>query len=84
MNKSRPSNLLIFRELETTYIKQPGAYWPAKVRRKGYKPSCRTFETQKQAQQWASHIESEMDSGLNIDRTEAERTTLRQGLEAYT
>jgi len=65
------------------YIKERGAYWRAEVRRKGYKPTYRTFDTQKQAQQWARRIESEMDSGLYIDRAEAERTTLREALERY-
>lgn len=65
------------------YIKQRGAFWRAEVRRKGYKPSYRTFDTQKQAQQWARRVESEMDSGLYIDRAEAERTTLREALERY-
>jgi len=65
------------------YIKQRGEYWRAEIRRKGYKATYRTFDTQKQAQQWARRIESEMDSGLYIDRTEAERTTLREALERY-
>jgi len=65
------------------YIKERGAYWRAEVRRKGYKPTYRTFDTQKQAQQWARRIESDMDSGLYVDRTEAERTTLREALERY-
>lgn len=65
------------------YIKQRGAFWRAEVRRKGYKPNYRTFDTQKQAQQWARRVESEMDSGLYIDRAEAERTTLRDALERY-
>jgi integrase len=65
------------------YIKERGAYWRAEVRRKGYKPTYRTFDTQKQALQWARRVESEMDSGLYVDRTEAERTTLRSALERY-
>ncbi|WP_225869990.1 Arm DNA-binding domain-containing protein [Glaciimonas sp. PCH181] len=63
------------------YIKERGAYWRAEVRRKGYKPTYRTFNTQKQAQQWARRIEAEMDSGLYADRAEAERSTLREALE---
>jgi integrase len=65
------------------YIKQRGEFWRVEVRRKGYKPTYRTFDSQKQAQQWARRVESEMDSGLYIDRTEAERTTLREALERY-
>lgn len=65
------------------YIQQRGQFWRAEVRRKGYKPTYRTFDTQKQAQQWARRVESEMDSGLYVDRTEAEHTTLREALEHY-
>ena len=65
------------------FIKERGTYWRAEIRRKGYKPTYRTFDTQKQAQQWARRVESEMDSGLYVDRSEAERTTLREALERY-
>jgi len=65
------------------YIKERGAYWRAEVRRKGYKPTYRTFDTQRQAQQWARRVESEMDSGKYYDQTEAEHTTLREALERY-
>ncbi len=63
------------------YISQRCAYWRAEIRRRGYKPVYRTFVTKQQAQQWARRVESEMDAGLFIDRTEAERTTLREALE---
>lgn len=65
------------------YIQERGGYWRAEVRRKGYKPFYRTFDTQKQAQQWARRVESEIDAGTYIDRSEAERTTLREALERY-
>ncbi|ASV97592.1 hypothetical protein [Paraburkholderia aromaticivorans] len=65
------------------YISQRGAYWRAEIRRRGYKPVYRTFDTKQQAQQWARRVESEMDSRAYVDRTEAERTTLRQALERY-
>jgi hypothetical protein len=73
----------IFRmESGMAYISQRGAYWRAEIRRRGYKPVYRTFDTKQQAQQWAREVESEMD-GLFIDRTEAEKTTLREALERY-
>ena len=56
------------------YISQRGAYWRAEIRRHGYKPVYRTFDTKQQAQQWIHRVESEMDAGLLIDRTEAENT----------
>ena len=65
------------------YISQRGAYWRAEVRRRGYKPVYRSFDTKQQAQQWARRTESEIDSGAYVDRTEAERTTLREALERY-
>jgi len=65
------------------YISQRGAYWRAEVRRRGYKPVYRSFDTKQQAQQWARKVETEIDSGAYVDRTEAERTTLREALERY-
>lgn len=65
------------------YISQRGEYWRAEIRRRGHKPVYRTFDTKQQAQQWARRIEGEMDAGVYIDRTEAERTTLREALERY-
>lgn len=58
-------------------------YWRVEVRRRGYKPIYRTFDTRQQAQQWARRTEGEMDAGVYVDRTEAERTTLREALERY-
>lgn len=65
------------------YISQRGAYWRAEVRRRGYKPVYRSFDTKQQAQTWARRVEGEMDSGAYVDRSESERTTLREALERY-
>ncbi|KAA1012659.1 site-specific integrase [Paraburkholderia panacisoli] len=65
------------------YISQRGVYWRAEIRRRGYKPVYRTFDTKQQAQQWARRVEADMDSGLYFDRSESERTTLREALERY-
>jgi integrase len=65
------------------YISQRGSYWRAEIRRRGYKPVYRTFDTKQQAQQWARRVEGEMDSGLYYDRSESERTILREALERY-
>ncbi|MCY1266719.1 Phage integrase family protein [compost metagenome] len=65
------------------YISQRGEYWRVEIRRRGYKPIYRTFDTRQQAQQWARRTEGEMDAGVFVDRTEAERTTLREALERY-
>jgi Arc/MetJ-type ribon-helix-helix transcriptional regulator len=65
------------------YIKKRGEYWRAEVRRKGDKPTYRTFDTQAEAQKWARRVESEIDTGYYVDHSEAERTTLRKALERY-
>jgi integrase len=65
------------------YINQRGEFWRAEVRRKGYKAIYRTFDTKQEAQKWARLIESEMDAGLFVDRTKAERTLLSEALKRY-
>ena len=65
------------------YISQRGAYWRAEIRRRGFKPAYRTFDTRQLAQQWARRTESEMDAGVYVDRSQAERTTLKEALERY-
>ncbi|WP_103852211.1 tyrosine-type recombinase/integrase [Burkholderia pseudomallei] len=65
------------------YISQRGEYWRAEVRRRGYKPVYRTFDTKQQAQQWARRVEGEMDAGSFVDRSAAERTTLAEALKRY-
>lgn len=58
-------------------------YWRAQVRRRGYEPLSRTFDTKVQAEAWARHVENEMDRGVFVDRSEAERTTLADALQRY-
>lgn len=65
-------------------ITKRGAYqYQAQVRRKGYPTQTRTFETKRDAEDWAATVESEMRRGLFIDRSEAERTTFGEILERY-
>lgn len=65
-----------------TFVKR-GDSWQAKVRRKGYEPISRTFDTKALAERWARDVEAEMDRGSYVDRTEAERTSLKEALERY-
>lgn len=60
-----------------------GSYWRAAVRRQGYPEQTRTFDTKGDAEAWARRLESEMDRGLFVDRTEAERNTLDDLLKRY-
>lgn len=60
-----------------------GDYWRAAVRRQGYPEQTRTFDTKSDAEAWARRLESEMDRGIFVDRTEAERNTLGDLLKRY-
>lgn len=60
-----------------------GLYWRAQIRAKGQDTISRSFDTKAQAQTWARSIENEMDRGVYIDRSEAERTTLLEAIERY-
>jgi len=60
-----------------------GGYWRAAVRRQGYPAVTSTFDSKADADSWARRIESEMDRGMFVDRTEAERNTLGDLLQRY-
>ncbi|MDB5781683.1 site-specific integrase [Caballeronia mineralivorans] len=60
-----------------------GKYWRAEIRRGGYPHQWRTFDTKIDAEAWARRIESEMDRGTFVDRTEAERNTFGDLLQRY-
>jgi integrase len=64
-------------------IERRGKYWRVKVRRKGYPDQTRSFDTRAQADVWARDVEGEMDRGVFVDRTEAERNTLADVIERY-
>ena len=66
----------------------------AKIRRKGLRATSKNFDVRgpkasdinaalREAEKWARMIESEMDRGVFISRTESESTTLRECLERY-
>lgn len=65
-------------------ITKRGPYqFQAQVRRKGYDTQTRTFETRREAEAWATSVESEMNRGVFVDRSEAERTTFGEALDRY-
>lgn len=66
-----------------TIRKRGPRQWEVRIRRKGHPVQCRTFETKETAERWARDIESEMDKGVFVDRTEAEETTLTQALDRW-
>jgi len=64
-------------------ISKRGLFWRAQIRTKGYPSQSRTFDTRAAAEKWARLVESEMDRGIFIDRSEAERTSLSDALDRY-
>lgn len=57
--------------------------WQAQVIRVGYVRQYRTCDTKAEAEAWARRIESAMDRGDFVDRSEGERTTLSETLDRY-
>lgn len=57
--------------------------WQVQIRKQGYQPISKRFEKKADADVWARITESEMDRGVFIDRSEAERTTLAYILLRY-
>lgn len=57
--------------------------WQATIRRRGYPKESKTFELRADAEAWARALESEMDRGVFISRSLAERTTLDELLVRY-
>lgn len=57
--------------------------WQAKIRRQGYPPQSRTFMRQADAEAWSRKVERDMDTGTWRDTSEAERTTLGEGLARW-
>lgn len=64
-------------------LEKRGDYWRVKIRRKGFPVQTRSFDTKAQAERWTRDIESEMDKGTFVDRTEAEKNTLHDVLSRY-
>ena len=64
-------------------ITKRGKFWRVQSIRKGYPTQYRTFDTKTQAEAWARSIELEMDRGIVVSISEAERTTLAAALECY-
>jgi integrase len=66
-----------------TIRKLPSGSWQVQVRRKGEPTLSKTFLTKSIADQWARSIESQIDHGVFVDRSEAESTTLGELIDRY-
>lgn len=65
-------------------IRKRGEFqWFVQIRRHGYPELRKTFETRSDAEKWARAIERELDQGLYINRSPAEKTTLGDLLKDY-
>lgn len=53
------------------------------IRKTGFPTQIRTFKNKADALKWARLIESEIDRGIFIDRTEADRTTIGELIDRY-
>ena len=59
-------------------ISKWGSKWQAQIRKKGRLPITKSFARKRDAEIWANKIESEIDRGLYIDRSVAEKLSLIQ------
>lgn len=57
--------------------------WQARVRRYGNPDVEKTFRSRQDAEKWARQVESEIDRGFYVDRTDAERTLFADILLRY-
>lgn len=57
--------------------------YQAQVRKKGYPSLTETFETRREAEDWAKKTEAEMSSGTFVDRSVLEKTTFGDLLKRY-
>jgi hypothetical protein len=65
-----------------TYRKRSGAS-EVRVQRKGYSVVTKAFTTHSESSAWARVIESEMDKGVYVNRSEAETTIFAELLTRY-
>lgn len=66
-----------------TIRKKGDCQWHVQIRRKGYPHQTRTFTTRADAEKWARQVETELDKGIFVDRSEAEKNTLHDVLKRY-
>ena len=60
-----------------------GDFWRAQVRRPGFPPQHKTFDTRAEAEVLGCSTELQMDRGIFVSRAEVESTTLAAALERY-
>ncbi|MHB8423520.1 MAG: hypothetical protein ACYDAM_12305 [Leptospirales bacterium] len=66
-----------------TFEKRGDLQWRVKIRRRDFPLQTGTFNTKAEAEAWASLIETEMDRGSFVDRSETANSTLSDTLNRY-
>lgn len=66
-----------------TIRKKGTRQWHVQIRKSGYPVQTKTFTTRSDAEKWATIIESEMERGVFVSRTEAEGTSLSEVIDRY-
>lgn len=66
-----------------TITKTQSDTFKVQIRKAGISPITKTCKTKADAKKWARLIESEIDQGIFIDRTEAERTSIGELIDRY-
>ena len=66
-----------------TFRKRGNLQWEARIRKRGYPTTCKTFDTKAEAEQWAKGVETEMSKGQFVSTKEAEGYTLGECLDRY-
>jgi len=66
-----------------TYRKRGPYQWEARIRKRGYPTTCKTFDTKADAEAWAKEVETAMNKKLFTSTKESERYTLSECLDRY-
>ena len=64
-------------------VRKKGDGWHCQVRKKGHAQVTRTFTLRSDAVRWGKLVESEIERGVFVDRSEAENTTIRDAFDRY-
>ncbi len=66
-----------------TIRKKGEGQWHVQIRKRGFPSQTKTFTKEADARRWATIIESEMERGVFVSRTEAEATLVKDVLQRY-
>lgn len=65
-------------------IRKRGEFqWECQVRRRGFPMQCKTFLNRTDAEKWGRALESEMDRGVFLPRSDSERVSIKDLIDRY-